>query len=239
MTWEAKADLIRRDPITCSRYFDYRLRQCNKYILLSTTGVFKDHPILDFYTRIEFQHRGSPHMHGLFWLKDAPKFDEDLPQSIEACTQFIDQYISCTSGVEGIIHQHHDHTDCCKVVFKGVTKCRFGMPYPPMSSTKILIPFPTEFDTHVKQKASKDLQAVKDQLMYLNSEKMDIDVKSFLDYMGLDENQYIMAIRSSISRPTVFLKRDIKDACYNAYNCTIAKSWTFNLYSMLMPAANT
>lgn len=87
LTWEEKADLIRKDPITCFRYFDYRLRMCNKYLLLNNSETFKDHPIQDSYARIEFQHRGSPHVHGLYWLKNAPKFKEDDPNSFEECTK--------------------------------------------------------------------------------------------------------------------------------------------------------
>jgi len=87
LTWEQKTDLIRRDPITCSRYFDYRLRQCNKFIILNKTGLFKDYPVVDFFQRIEFQNRGSPHMHGLLWLQGAPKFDENEPESFEACSR--------------------------------------------------------------------------------------------------------------------------------------------------------
>jgi len=89
LTWEQKADLIRRDPITCCRYFDFRLRQCATYILLSKSGVFKDHPVTDFFHRIEFQNRGSPHMHGMFWLRDAPKFNETDPESFDQCTKLV------------------------------------------------------------------------------------------------------------------------------------------------------
>lgn len=229
LTWENKADLIRRDPITCSRYFDYRLRQCNKYLLLNKSGVFKDHPVLDYFTRIEFQHRGSPHMHGLFWLTGAPKFDESKSESFKQCTEFIDKYISCTSGVDGIIHQNHKHTGCCQVTYKGKQKCRFGMPYPPMKSTTILLPFPTDFCVSMKSKASSHLEAIKLQVEYLYGTKSELSFEEFLAYMGLDEHEYIIAIRSGINRPTVFLKREIKDAFFNAYQTGLATSWKANM----------
>lgn len=172
MTWESKADLIRKDPITCSRYFDYRLRQCTKYILLNKEGIFKDHPIMDSFSRIEFQHRGSPHMHGLFWLKDSPKFDEHDPDSFGRCAGFIDKYISCEAEVDGVIHQGHKHTNCCERKFKGSTKCRFGMPYPPMPSTRILLPFHSDFCPSLKIKAASDLTSIKENVEHLWTEKV-------------------------------------------------------------------
>ena len=32
--------------------------------------------IADYLYRIEFQQRGSPHIHGLFWVKDAPQYEK-------------------------------------------------------------------------------------------------------------------------------------------------------------------
>lgn len=229
MTLESKAELIRKDPITCSQYFDYKLKQCRKYLVLSKSGIFKDHPVTDYFTRIEFQHRGSPHMHGLFWLKDAPKFDEEDPESVELCTSFIDKYITCTSEVEGVIHQSHRHTSCCQMKFKGTLKCRFGMPYPPMRSTTILVPFPTDFCPSMKSKASRDLDVIKQQAEFLFKSDIDLAFGDFLSYVGLDEPQYIMAIRSGINRPTVFLKRSIKYVFFNAYHTELAQAWQANM----------
>lgn len=41
--------------------------------------------IADYFYRVEFQQR-------LFWVKDAPKVDED---DDELVTDFVDQYVSC------------------------------------------------------------------------------------------------------------------------------------------------
>jgi len=45
----------------------------------------------------------------------------------------------------------------------------------------------------------------------------------------MDEHRYIMAVRSGIDRPTVFLKRELKDAFINAYNPKLAKAWKANM----------
>lgn len=71
LSFVEKAKLIREDPVTCSRYFDHRIRELLK-LIKSKTGIFKDHPCTNYYWRIEVQQRGSLHLHGLFWLHKSP-----------------------------------------------------------------------------------------------------------------------------------------------------------------------
>jgi hypothetical protein len=59
MPYQKKADLIRRDPVTCSRYFDYRLRNAFNILFKRKTGIFSPYTLVDHYWRIEFQHRGK------------------------------------------------------------------------------------------------------------------------------------------------------------------------------------
>jgi hypothetical protein len=58
LPYEDKASLIRRDPVTCCRYFDYKLRQAFKHLFKSEAGVFGRNTLQDFVWRIEFQQRG-------------------------------------------------------------------------------------------------------------------------------------------------------------------------------------
>lgn len=69
-----KATLIQRDPITCARYFDHRFNALMK-ACSSPHGPFGNRTILHFYHRVEFQHRGSPHIHMLLWLSNSPVYD--------------------------------------------------------------------------------------------------------------------------------------------------------------------
>lgn len=73
----------------------------------------------DYFTRYEFQIRGSPHDHGLYWLKDAPKYVEDSEDSIKECIQFIDKFITCERDerndmTELIGFQLHKHSHTCE-----------------------------------------------------------------------------------------------------------------------------
>ena len=118
MSYEKKCDLIRNDPVTCVRYFEHRLK-CLWEILSAPCGPFQGYELEDKYVRIEFQVRGSPHVHALLWLKNAPKYDKDKPESDERCTEFIDKLISVSSkptefSEELISLQRHKHSHTCK-----------------------------------------------------------------------------------------------------------------------------
>ena len=68
MSFPQKCELLRSDPVSCCRYFDFRTRKLFKFIK-AKHSIFKKHPIIDYYFRVEFQQRGSPHIHSMLWLK--------------------------------------------------------------------------------------------------------------------------------------------------------------------------
>lgn len=56
LSWDEKCRLIKSDPVTCSRYFDYRFQRFLHGVLLHKT-----HPVvevIDYFFRVEFQQRG-------------------------------------------------------------------------------------------------------------------------------------------------------------------------------------
>lgn len=64
----------------------------------SDTVLRKHFDILDFWYRVEFQHRGSPHIHGLLWLANAPDISnlnfETTDEEKEIITDYFDKLIS-------------------------------------------------------------------------------------------------------------------------------------------------
>ncbi|XP_033764354.1 uncharacterized protein LOC117345389 [Pecten maximus] len=94
MTWIKKTQLVQKDPVTCTRYFDHRVQQFINTVLKSDhapLGILKD-----YFYRVEFQHRGSPHIHMLMWIQDAPKYKEDSNDKI---AEYVEHYTSCQSNV--------------------------------------------------------------------------------------------------------------------------------------------
>ena len=69
---QQKSDLIQKDPVTCARNFEHMVQLFIKYVLKSNLMPIGE--IVDFFYRVEFQQRGSPHIHALFWVKDAPQY---------------------------------------------------------------------------------------------------------------------------------------------------------------------
>ncbi len=53
--------------------------------------------IADWFYRVEYQQKGSPHTHMLIWLENAPKFSEDWDCDV---TSFIDKIITCEKPAE-------------------------------------------------------------------------------------------------------------------------------------------
>ena len=93
----------------------------------------------DWFYRVEYQQRASPHSHMLIWLEDAPVFGVDDDDEIES---FIDKIISCekpanNSELQDLVNrQCHRHSHTCRK--KSKNECRFNYPQPPMRVTKIV-----------------------------------------------------------------------------------------------------
>ena len=55
--------------------------------------------VVDYFWRVQFQLRGSPHIHSLWWVKDAPNLQ--TVEGLHAVSGFIDQYITTRIPLEG------------------------------------------------------------------------------------------------------------------------------------------
>ena len=63
---------LRSNPVTAARMFQYRLDTFVTTFLKSNAEPIGS--VVEYVIQIEFQARGSPHAHTLFWIKDAAKF---------------------------------------------------------------------------------------------------------------------------------------------------------------------
>ena len=230
MTWQKKSELIRKDPVTCARNFEHMFR-----LFLNTFLRSKQMPIgeiEDFFYRVEFQQRGSPHIHALFWVKDAPQLGKDSNSDI---TAFGDKYVSCANDGSGAVNadlvnvQLHRHAKTCKR--KGQNICRFNFPIFPMPSTMILKPLDlSNLDNkeieHLKTNLTNITNLLTD--MKLGSE-INFRFDTFLKKLNLTVDSYILSIRYSLKRDTLFLKRSPSDIRINMYNKDLLKAWRANL----------
>ncbi|PIK42671.1 hypothetical protein BSL78_20468 [Apostichopus japonicus] len=108
MNWNDKSNLIKSDPVTCARHFDYMFRRfLNDFMDRSYHPIGE---IIDHFYRVEFQQRGSPHIHMLVWVKDAPLYGNAAATDI---VSFIDQYVTCNKPPDTVNQtvnlQSHSH----------------------------------------------------------------------------------------------------------------------------------
>ena len=96
--------------------FDYSIQHFFTDFIKNDASPFGK--LADIWYRIEFQHRGSPHMHCLLWIANAPRYGVD---DIQDVVNYIDSIISCQrSWGEEELDSHvslqkiHKHTRTCK-----------------------------------------------------------------------------------------------------------------------------
>ena len=97
-----------------------------------------------------------------------------------------------------------------------------------MRSTKILHPL-EENTSPIFVKNSKELwKKIKNTLNDLKEGK-DISFDKLLKEFDVSEHQYLLAIRSSLNSPTIFLKRSPNELQINNYNPTCLLAWRANM----------
>lgn len=86
LTRSMRSHLVNEDPVTCCIYFN-KLLDCVMALLQAKGKMnpFGKYRVVDFFQRIEFQHRGSPHAHILLWLDcDCREpVSESMPNTIQ------------------------------------------------------------------------------------------------------------------------------------------------------------
>ncbi|KAK3917150.1 Transmembrane cell adhesion receptor mua-3, partial [Frankliniella fusca] len=121
----------------------------------SPEGPFLDYKISHHYHRIEFQQRGSPHVHILLWLEGAPIFDINNLNTHDEVCQFIDKIISCSSeniSDDFVKLQTHKHSHTCQKRIGNTDECRFNIQYFPIRQTLILTPLPNDIEDDIAKK---------------------------------------------------------------------------------------
>lgn len=79
-----RATLVNNDPVTCCIYFNKLVDVIMTLLASSRYSPFGKYRVADYFKRIEFQHRGSPHAHILLWLCNDPNetVSENMPDTV-------------------------------------------------------------------------------------------------------------------------------------------------------------
>ena len=221
LTWQEITRLVSSDPVTCARYFNDRVQKFIQNVLKS-----EFHPldvVQDYVYRVEFQHRGSPHIHMVVWINGGPRYGTESDSIIE---KYIDDHVSCSVDVPQVQSQYvdmqkHKHSRSCRK--KGKALCRFGFPLPPLPKTTILEPY----EGDQKEKYSKLYQSIKLELDKMK-DGSDLSFEDFLIQMRCTYAEYIMAIQTSLKCAKLFLKRTLKEIRVNPYMKNLIHAWKAN-----------
>lgn len=76
--------------------------------------------IADYFGRIEFQQKGSPYIHLLIWIKDAPVYGQSHLSDV---ISFIDKYVTCKKDItipSLVNNQTHRHARTCRKKGKAI-----------------------------------------------------------------------------------------------------------------------
>ena len=157
----------------------------------------------------------------LAWISDSPKYGENDDKEV---LEYIDKIASCSADVphelkECLDFQRHKHSRSCRK--GGKPECRFGIPFPPMRETVILQPFSGE-DSTTYEEYYKTIQKM------LRDLDEDITFDEFLTKVGLNEEDYMKAVQTSIKSEKIFLKRKPKENRINPYIKDLLGVWKAN-----------
>ncbi|XP_062414952.1 uncharacterized protein LOC134107225 [Pungitius pungitius] len=230
LDWSAKCDILRSNPVTTMRMFDKRVEALFRDLLLSPAQPLGK--VVDYFYRVEFQHRGSPHIHCLIWVDGAPVFEEDDDQTVSA---FVSKYITAQlpdprrqpelhkKVTEVQIHSKKHSRTCFRSPSSG---CRFGFPKPPSSKTMISRPG--------EGVAPLQLQIAKSKLQPLNlllnePETASLSLQQLLAKCNLTLQEYEGCLNVINKSSAVILKREPKDCWVNGYNPHLLKAWDANI----------
>ena len=87
-TPSSRIDAVNNNPALADWFFCHRVQ---RFVEVFYLGVLK---ATDYWMRFEWQHRGSPHVHGVAWLPNAPDVEQllKLTDNIESVKEEIIQY---------------------------------------------------------------------------------------------------------------------------------------------------
>jgi len=138
LSFQQRSKLLHDCPVVAARQFCKRFKALMKY--LSKNDKILGGKIKDYWFRVEFQKRGSPHIHMLVWIEGAPAF------STAEGVKFIDDICTCSIPTDEDLKklvlrlQVHKCTQTCYKTFMDKSKkhCRFGYLLPVSKETRIL-----------------------------------------------------------------------------------------------------
>ena len=224
-----KKDLIANNPVVAVEMVFRKFKHI--FNLICHKNGFILGTVADYYYRVEFQMRGSPHFHILLWIRNAPVFQSSNFNLTEFIT-FIDTHISCSYIDQNPTIQNqlqcqiHNHTWTC---WKE-NKCRFHFPIPPSPSTCILEHIPVSTLPLEEAQAIKlDYNLIITTLQNVHTGNP-IPFQQFLNQTTLSQQRYYKALQVYYIHQTSILHQRLPgEKMINKYNPKLFQLWLGNM----------
>ncbi len=155
------------------------------------------------------------------WIKNAPSFGTCLNEAIE---NFVNKYSTTYQTMLKIDIQNmqiHHHKWTCRKKHKHVCQFHFQFQKPPMKSTKVLLPL-EEGECIVD--LCQTTTTIFKQLVNMGLSE-DNSFDKFLTNMCLNQETYILTLRCTLQKPTLFLKCCPNDIWKNVFGIHTGPLW--------------
>ena len=247
MSYHERCDTLNKNPVLVARHFQYRVEMFFKIIVL-------DGPLgkTQYYAiRVEFQVRGSPHIHSFIWILNAPKLTK---VNIDDYRKWVDSVIRSDlpdpnnepALFELVkIYQIHRHSKTCRKYRNEKCRFRFGKFF--TNKTIIAQPLADSVPPDVKlqkmQQRNNILKKVKNYIdnelnpskkNFLDSTKEDYEelksIDEILASLEISKHDYEEALSISDDNDfQIHYKRPPNSCFVNNYFCDGLMAWEANM----------
>ena len=245
MDYLERCNILNSNPILLARHFQYRVELFFRLIVVNgPLGKVKYYAI-----RVEFQVRGSPHIHSFLWVLGAPKLTKETKDEY---IRYADQVIKANLpdpehdfDLFNLVrtYQIHSHSRSCRK-YKNV-ECRYNFGKFFTDHTIILESLPEELKDFEREKTllerDRILNKVKEYIdSNLNPRKANIIDQSLDDYieppsitevlaqLRITEEEYYTALNISTDKYFHF-KRPTNSCFVNNYFVNSLRAWEANI----------
>ena len=128
LSYKERTDILQSNPVLLARHFQYRVECFFKTVLAKDTlgGTLKHYSV-----RVEFQARGSPHIHCMVWIEGAPILTHE---NLDEYRDFVDRVVKCDlpedkeSELYKLVttYQVHRHSKSCRKYKNQQCRYHFG-----------------------------------------------------------------------------------------------------------------
>ncbi|KAK3923470.1 Ornithine aminotransferase [Frankliniella fusca] len=114
LTEKDRRKLVQENPHIVDSFFDERVQSFIKNVLE------KKYKVVDYWYRIEYQNRGSPHIHGIFWFDGAPDVTQLETATPEQLEEVIDYFSTLVDACNPKINADEPNTHPCRMTYSEI-----------------------------------------------------------------------------------------------------------------------